>query len=148
MKIKKRRIPLLAILGLILLFVVVMALRSGGKKESHKQHTVKVEKRTIVEKALAIGTIDPQIEITVKSKISGVVKKLYVDAGSFVRAGDPMLEIRPDPTPLELAEAKRNVEMETIALANAEREYERAQQLNQKGFASDKDFELAQKQFE
>ncbi len=148
MNIKKRRITVLGILVLIVIVVVIMALRSGGKTNGHQQATLKVEKRTIVEKALAIGTIDPEIEITVKSKISGVVKKLYVDAGSFVRAGDPMLEIRPDPTPLELAEAKRNVEMETIALANAEREYERAQQLNQKGFASDKDFEMAQKQFE
>jgi len=58
------------------------------------------------------------------------------------------MEIRPDPTPLELAEAKRNIEMESIALENSKREYERAQQLKDKGFTSDKDFEISLKQFE
>ena len=145
MKLKKRRIIWIVGLVVVCLAVVLIAMKAGGNKNNNKLATVKVEKKTITEKALAIGTIDPEIEITVKSKISGVVKALYIDAGSFVRAGDPMLEIRPDPTPLELAEAKRNVEMESIALDNARREYDRAQQLKDKGLTSDQDFELSQK---
>jgi HlyD family secretion protein len=148
MKLKKRRIIWIVGLVVVCLAVVLIAMKAGGNKNNNKLATVKVEKKTITEKALAIGTIDPEIEITVKSKISGVVKALYIDAGSFVRAGDPMLEIRPDPTPLELAEAKRNVEMESIALDNARREYDRAQQLKDKGLTSDQDFELSQKQFD
>jgi HlyD family secretion protein len=148
MKFKKRRIIWIVVSLVILAIIILAVMKAGKKNNENKLATVKVEKRTIVEKALAIGTIDPEIEIAIKSKISGVVKTLFSDAGSFVRAGDPMLEIRPDPTPLELAEAKRNVEMESIALDNAQREYERAQQLNEKGFTSDKDFEAAQKQFD
>ena len=148
MRLKKSRVIWIVIIALVLIAVVVVAMNSTGKKNNHGPATVKVEKRNIVEKALAIGTIDPETEIAIKSKISGVVKKLFVDAGSLVKAGDPMLEIRPDPTPLELAETKRNVEMESIALENARREFERAKQLKDKGFTSDKDFEISQKQFE
>jgi len=148
MKLKKRRVIWIVLSLLVLVVIIWIVVNSSKKNNENKVATVKVEKRTIIEKALAIGTIDPEIEITIKSKISGVVKTLFIDAGSYVNTGDPLLEIRPDPTPLELAEAKRNVEMELIGLDNAQREYERAQQLKEKGFTSDKDFEVAQKQFE
>ncbi|MDZ7341590.1 MAG: efflux RND transporter periplasmic adaptor subunit [candidate division KSB1 bacterium] len=148
MKLKRKRWIWIAIIAVLVIVAILLAANSAGKKRNQKVATVKVERRTIVEKALAIGTIDPETEIAIKSKISGVVQKMFVDAGSYVRAGDPMLEIRPDPTPLELAEAKRNVEMEKIAVENARREYERAQQLKDKGFTSDKEFENSQKQFE
>lgn len=148
MKLKKRRIIGISLIILVLAAIVILALKKSGSKKNEKLVTVKVEKRNIVEKALAIGTIDPETEIAIKSKISGVVKKMFVEAGVFVKEGDPLLEIRPDPTPLELAESKRNVEMESIALENAQREFERARQLKDKGFTSDKDFEISQKQFE
>lgn len=147
MKLKRKRIIWI---GIIILVFVIMAvvIGSAGKKKTQKAATVKVERKNIVEKALAIGTLSPENEIAIKSKISGVVSKLFVAAGSFVNAGDPMLEIRPDPTPIELAEARRNVEMESIALENARRDYERAKQLKEKGFTSDKEYEISQKQFD
>ena len=53
--------------------------------------TVEVTKKTITDKALAVGTLDPENEISVKSKVSGVVERLYADAGDFIKAGDPLL---------------------------------------------------------
>lgn len=147
MKLKRKRIIWMGVIILVIAIVAIV-IGSAGKKKDQKLSTVKVERKNIVEKALAIGTLSPENEIAIKSKISGVVSKLFVDAGSFVRAGDPMLEIRPDPTPIELAEARRNVEMEAIALENARRDYERAKQLKEKGLTSDKEYELSQKQFD
>jgi HlyD family secretion protein len=96
---------------------------------------------------MAVGTIEPLNEISVKSKISGVVKKLFVDAGHFVKAGDPLLEIKPDPTPLELAEAKRNVEMAQIDSHTQQAEIDRQKQLKEKGLISDREFQTAQDVF-
>jgi len=148
MKLTKRRLFWIGLITLLLIVVISFAVSRSHNGNNKKFATVKVERRNIVEKALAVGTIDPETEIVIKSKISGVVKKLFVDAGSVVKQGDPILEIRPDPTPLELAEAKRNVEMEAIALENAKREYERARQLKDKGYTSDQDFEIAQQRYE
>jgi len=64
---------------------------------------VKVQRATIVDKALAVGTIEPEFEISVKSKISGVVSRIFTDVGVYVKAGQPLLEVKPDPTPLEPA---------------------------------------------
>src|SRR5258706_143462 len=79
---------------------------------------IKVQKGTIVEKALAVGTIEPENEISIKSKVSGVVKRIYADAGTYVKAGQPLLEVRPDPTPLELADAKRQGQLAQVGLDN------------------------------
>lgn len=147
MKLKRKRIIWIGII-IIVIAIVAIGIGSTRKKKDQKLSTVKVERKNIVEKALAIGTLSPENEIAIKSKISGVVSKLFVDAGSFVTAGDPMLEIRPDPTPIELAEARRNVEMEAISQENARRDYERAKQLKEKGFTSDKEYEFSQKQFD
>jgi len=147
MKLKKGRVIGVFIAVLIVVVIVFSLVNKSDSSKNQGMATVKVEKRSIVDKALAIGTIDPETEIQIKSKITGVVKTMFADAGDFVRDGDPLLEIRPDPTPLELAEAKRNVEMESIALDNAKHEYERVFQLKQKGYTSDKDFEMAQKTF-
>jgi HlyD family secretion protein len=147
MKLNRKRIIWIVVIVLVIAIVAIVIANTGKKKDQNIA-TVKVERKNIVEKALAIGTLSPENEIAIKSKISGVVSKLFVDAGSFVNAGDPMLEIRPDPTPIELAEARRNVEMEAIALENARRDYERAKQLKEKGLTSDKEYEISQKQFD
>ena len=92
-----------------------------GSDANDGPKTVEVERADIVDQALAVGTIDPEIEVSVKSKVSGVVNKLFVDAGDYVTAGAPLLEIKPNPTPLELAEATRDVEMKKIALEQAQK---------------------------
>ena len=126
----------LPIIGLAAFFM----LRSNGE-EKNKLTTVKVVRGDIVEKAIAVGTIEPLTEIGVKSKISGVVKKLFVEAGQIVEAGAPLLEIKPDPTPLELAEAKRNVESALIDFNTQQNEMQRQQQLKERGLISDKEFQ-------
>jgi len=141
---KKKRIVWIVVSLAIIVLVILIIVNISGKGKDKKVATIKVEKRNIIEKALAVGTIDPETEIAIKSKISGVVKKLFIEAGDFVKANDPLIEIRPDPTPLELAEAKRNVEMENIAVENFRREFNRSKQLKEKGLASDKDYEAGQ----
>jgi len=96
---------------------------------------------TIVEEALAIGTITPENEIQVKSKIAGIVVKCYVEVGDEVHKGDIMVQISPDPTPIELTEARRDLQMKEVALKNAELQYERNVELRAKNLVSDETFE-------
>ena len=102
---------------------------------------IKVVRGTITDKVLAVGTIEPQNEISIKSQVSGVVKKMFVDAGTFVHAGDPLIEIKPDPTPLELADAKRQVQLEQVNLDNLQKESVREDSMMSKQLISDKEYE-------
>jgi HlyD family secretion protein len=144
----KRRTKL--VLGTLALVVVaggtlvVTKLRGDGAASDIK--TVAVERGTIVDKALAVGRIEPEVEVSVKSQISGVVRRVLAEEGDFVRAGDPLLEIKPNPTPLELADARRQLELRQIELDNLGRELERQQALKTQGLLSDREFQTTEQQ--
>jgi HlyD family secretion protein len=116
---------------------------SNNAEESDPQDEphVTAEIGTIVEKALAVGTIEPENEIAVKSKLSGVVSKLYAEAGDYVRKGDPLIEVSPDPTPLELAEAKRSLQRIEIEEANLEKELNRMSQLLERKLVAQQEYD-------
>ena len=85
--------------------------------------TVAVARGSVVEKALAIGAIKPKREIAVKSKISGIVKtSLPRDRGQGASPGTRSSRSIPDPTPMELTEARREVEIATNVFDQATEE--------------------------
>ena len=90
-KSKKRLIWSLVIV--ITIIITAVTLSSNSDQMANGRSTVKVSRTTIVEKALAVGSIEPVTEIDVKSKISGVVRKLFADVGDFVHKGDPLLDV-------------------------------------------------------
>ena len=143
---KRRTKIVLGIVGIVAIGGGATAVAAAsGKKNGDNVKTVAVERGTIVDKALAVGRIEPEVEIGVKSQISGVVQRRYSEEGQFVRAGEPLLEIKPTPTPLELAEARRQVQMRDVELANLRLELERNESLRQQGLVSEQDY-LAIKQ--
>jgi len=137
--------------GLVALVVIAgsitaVSLRGGNGDEGPA--TVEVTRGTIIQKALAIGNIEPDVEITVKSQIAGVVRELLVEDGDFVSAGDPLLEVKPNPTPIELAESKRQVELRAIELDNMERDLRRKQELRNRDYITQEELELAEREYE
>lgn len=145
---KKRRWGIWLTLIVVVTIVSLLALNACSGEEEKGRATIKVQKQNIVDKALAVGSIEPVNEIDVKSKVSGVVGKLYADVGDFVKAGELLLEVKPDPTPQELAQAKRDVEMSVIELETLAKELKRKDQLKSKGLISDQDHELLIQQHE
>jgi HlyD family secretion protein len=135
------------IIGLTLLVVVAglsAALYSRTRNANDSGFaTVAVARGPIVEKALAVGAIRPKKEIAIKSKISGIVLKAFVEMGDTVRAGDPLFEIIPDPTPIELTEARREVEIARNVYDNALLQFDRQTKLRDQGIVSDREYEQA-----
>ncbi len=138
-----------AILGLIVVTALtgIAAVTVRGPKKDAETAAVTVARGDIIDKALAVGTIVPEVEIGVKAKVSGVVQRRYAGPGDFVNAGDPLLEIRPDPTPLELVEGRRQVELQDIQLANLKKEIDRMQSLKEQGLISEQQFDATQRQY-
>ena len=131
---------------LVLAGGVSAALYSKSNSQKDKGFkTVPVSRGAVVEKALAVGAIRPKREIAVKSKISGIVKTSFRQVGDVVRAGDPLFEILPDPTPMELTEARREVEIARNVYDQARKKYDRAKTLREQGILSSQDWEQAEK---
>lgn len=112
-----------------------------SEESSSEAPYVTAEMGTIVEQALAVGTIEPENEIAVKSQLSGVVSAIYAEAGDYVKKGDPLIEVSPEPTPLELAEAKRNLERIKIEESNIKKELDRMEQLLDKRLVSQQEYD-------
>lgn len=124
-----------------LLFLIVAAAASvgvyawtrNGGRNANGLKEVEVTTGTIVEKAVAVGQIQPRQKFQVKSKISGIVRRTMVEVGDTVRAGDPLFEIAPDPTPLERTEVDRRVESAEASFRRAQSDYQRAVELARSG---------------
>jgi HlyD family secretion protein len=134
----------------IVLVTVVAVLFIGNSNSSKDEQLpkVKVKKGTIIDKALAVGTIEPEIEISVKSKVSGVVRHIFVDVGQHVKAGQPLLEVKPDPTPLELADAKRQAQLAQVDVDNLKKDRSRQEILFKNKLISDKEYEDFQRGYD
>jgi HlyD family secretion protein len=135
--------------GVVVLATAGFLLWGNSKKdEKGALPKVKVVKSSIVDKALAVGTIEPENEISIKSKVTGVVQKIFADVGAYVRIGDPLLEVKPDPTPLELAEAKRNVELAEVELDNMKKENVRQESLLKSALISTREYDDFQRKYQ
>jgi HlyD family secretion protein len=121
--------------------------RNGNKKQGGSKE-VEVTTGSIVEKAVAVGQIQPRQKFQVKSKISGIVRHALVQVGDTVRAGDPLFEIGPDPTPLEVTEVDRQVESSQASFKRAEGDYTRATELARSGVLPKSEVEGKREAFE
>ena len=93
-----KRWVMLATVILVAASVLYVGRRNQLRAEQTPK-TVTVAKGNVAQEALALGSIVPEQEISVKSKLPGIVDRVYVAVGDFVQAGDPLLDVRPDPTP-------------------------------------------------
>ncbi len=144
---KRRTKVTLGVIAVVVIAGVAYAAVRNGSSGDGELKTVAVERGTIVDKALAVGRIEPEVEVSVKSKISGVVSREFADVGEFVRAGAPLLEIQPTPTPLELVETRRQLEIRQLELNNRQKEVDRQRRLMDQGLISQDQLETSERAY-
>ena len=87
---KRRRLFIYGGIGLAIVLLIAMgvfaATRGGTKIDPTK--LAKVEKGDLAKSVVATGKVTPITKVEVKSKASGIVKKLLVDYGDRVKRGD------------------------------------------------------------
>jgi HlyD family secretion protein len=142
-----KRWIILATIVLVAASVLYMGRRSKARAADLPK-TVTVVKGNVAQEAVALGSIVPEQEVSVKSKLPGIVDRVHVAVGDFVQAGAPLIDIRPDPTPLERAEAERNLQIARVTEEGARKDLERAEGLAAKGLGSEKQLEQAKQDFD
>ncbi|MEE4270814.1 MAG: efflux RND transporter periplasmic adaptor subunit [Thermoanaerobaculales bacterium] len=140
-----------------MLFVLILVGTAGGAiygfvgKSSAEENgftVVEAEIGDITEKALAVGQIEPRERFQVKSKISGIVARCFVEVGDVVRAGDPLFEIAPDPTPQELLNVDHRVRSAEASFGKARADYQRGIELHEDGLLSKGDLDALKETYE
>src|SRR5262245_12298721 len=136
-----------ALIAIVLVGGVAAALYSRSLSSKNGAFKiVNVTRGNVAEKALAVGAIRPKREIAVKSKISGIVKRSYREIGDRVRGGDLLFEIIPDPTPLELTEARREAEIAQNVYDQAKRSWDRSRALREQGILATQESDKSDKE--
>ncbi len=116
----------------------------SSKKNEETLNLVEVTKGTISEKALAVGTIEPEQEIRVKSTIPGIVSEVLFKVGDSVQKDTLLFRISPNPTPMEYVETRRNVEMAQITLDKLRADRERNLKLFKESILSSSDMDASE----
>jgi len=98
--------------------------------------TARVEQTRVERVVVATGTIEPEDEVEVRSRISGIVEKVLVEAGERVERGRPLLEIERELLVAQAAEARARLAGSKAELARAVSELRRAVKLTDGGTMS------------
>lgn len=119
----------------LIAFLVLGALGLGYYFYSQNDHdpvvydTTKPEYLDIVKKTVATGSIKPRKEVNIKPQVSGVVDKLFVEAGEVVKKGQKIAKIKLIPSPVNINNAESSVELARIRYENAKRELTRQREV-------------------
>lgn len=133
----------------ILIFIVVAFagamyyLYQKNQEDPVVYKTEKPEKKSIVKKTVATGSILPLEEVLIKPNISGVIQEVYVKGGDYVKRGDLLAKIKVIPNLNSLNDAKNRIQTTKIALEDQQRNYDRQKALFDKGVISRQDLERA-----
>ena len=126
---KKRRKRIIygsiaAVLVLVVAGVLIAATSGGTKIDPSK--LAKVERGNLAKSVVATGKIEPITKVEIKSKASGIVKKLYVDYGDKVTKGQVLAELDKEEIQARVDQARAQLEGSSASLNGTRADLERA----------------------
>ncbi len=126
---KKRRKRLIyGGIGLVLVLLIagglIAATRGGTKIDPSKLQ--KVERGDLAKSVVATGKVTPITKVEVKSKASGIVKKLFVDAGDKVKKGQLLAQLDKEEIEAQVEQSRAAVQTAEASLTSSEADYDRA----------------------
>ena len=127
---KKKRRKWIIIGSVILVFFVlvggaVVAFSHGASKIDPSK-LAKVEKGDLAKSVVATGKVEPITKVEVKSKASGIVKKLYVEYGDRVKKGQLLAQLDKIEIEAGVEQSRASLEAAQANLASSKADYERA----------------------
>jgi HlyD family secretion protein len=113
-------------LGIVLLVAIgVFAATRGGTKIDPSK-LAKVEKGDLAKSVVATGKVTPITKVEVKSKASGIVKKLLVDYGDRVKKGQLLAQLDKIEIEAQVEQSKAALEAAQANLKSSQADFERA----------------------
>ncbi|PYV59698.1 MAG: efflux RND transporter periplasmic adaptor subunit [Acidobacteria bacterium] len=123
---RKRFIWISVVVGIVLLIGggVIAATRGGTKIDPTKLQ--KVERGDLAKSVVATGKVEPITKVEVKSKASGIVKKLMVDYGDRVKKGQLLAQLDKVEIEAQVEQSRAALQAAQASMNSAEADYERA----------------------
>lgn len=127
---KKRRKRIIIISAIVIAFVVLIGgavvAFSHGSSKIDPSKLAKVEKGDLAKSVVATGKVEPITKVEVKSKASGIVKKLFVEYGDRVKVGQPLAQLDKIEIEAGVEQSRASLEAAEANLTSSKADYERA----------------------
>ncbi len=133
----------IAIIALIVILVVVVAIEVILGK-AHKYKTEKAVKHTIQQIVEASGTVNPVNTVSVGSTVSGLMKDVYVDFNSKVKAGQLIALMDTSLLQANVDKARSNYDKQKAITDNSLKTYNRYKNLVARNFMARSELDQAQ----
>jgi HlyD family secretion protein len=125
---KRRKLFIYGGIGLAIVLLIAIgvfaATRGGTKIDPSK--LAKVEKGDLAKSVVATGKVTPIIKVEVKSKASGIVKKLLVDYGDKVKKGQLLAQLDKVEIEAQVDQSRAGLEAAQANMKSAQADLERA----------------------
>lgn len=109
---------------------------------------MKVQSKDFIQSLQTTGTMYAQKQATVRTKVSGEIKHVYVNIGDCVQKGDLLMKIQPTDFKLKLQQAKAALANAKATLDNSRIEMKRMKGLYKAGSATEQNKDQAVTAFE
>ncbi len=155
-----------AIAAIVVLAAAGLAVAHGSGTKIDPTKLGKVERGDLVKSVVATGKVEAITKVEIKSKASGIVKKLYIEAGDHVKAGQVLAEldrvemeaqVRQSEAQLQSAQAtlrsseadlaRSRVDAEGVDVPMLKRAWERASSMAKQGVVSQAALDEAEKNY-
>ncbi len=147
----KKTVTIIVIVVIALLALLIGGKKAGwfGKQGNFKEvETKNISKIDIIETVSATGKIQPEIEVKLSSEVSGEIIELPIVEGQQVKKGDLLVRVNPDiyqsslnRTQASLQNVRSGLNQAEASLKEAKSNYDRNQQLFDKGIISKADWD-------
>jgi len=145
----KKIIRILVLVGFLALVIyTIYYLYQKDQEDPVKYKIEQAFKTNIIKRTVATGSVVPRKEIEIKPKISGIIEKLYVEAGNTIKKGDLIAKVRVIPNMVSLNEAESRLKRANISFKEAEFEYNRKKILYNKKVIADAEYQSIEIKFE
>jgi len=118
------------IIGIVAAVVVVLGAltlyASSGSTKIDPTKLAKVERADLAKSVVATGKVQPITKVELKSKASGIVKKLRVDAGDKVKIGQVLAELDREEIEARVSQARAQLQASEANMKAAAADLERA----------------------
>ncbi len=123
---RKRIIIISAIVVVLVLIVGVAVAFSHGSSKIDPSKLGSVEQHDLAKSVVATGKVEPITKVEVKSKASGIVKKLLVEYGDRVKKGQLLAQLDKIEIEAGVEQSRAALQAAQANLKGAEADYERA----------------------
>jgi len=124
---RRNRIIIISVVIIVLVLIVGVAVAfSHGSSKIDPSKLAKVEKGDLAKSVVATGKVEPITKVEVKSKASGIVKKLLVEYGDRVKKGQLLAQLDKVEIEAGVEQSRAALQAAQANLKGAQADYERA----------------------